>query len=69
MNDLIPLVCPRCKSTWEKSLSALECIDKIYRQSKGAPPPSAKPAPAKIGQYRDLCPICGTYVIVTVKKE
>lgn len=65
MSDLIPLECPRCRHTWEKSLGKLERVDDIYRQAKGEPRPSA----GKITNYRDQCPICGTYVIATVEAD
>ncbi len=67
MSDMIPLECPRCRHTWEKSLRALQRVDDIYRLAKGAPQPL--PAPGKIANYRDQCPICGTYVIATVEAD
>jgi hypothetical protein len=65
MSDIIPLECPRCKHTWQKSVRLLESADQIYRQIKG----EAQPAPEKIATYRDQCPVCGIYVVVTVQEE
>lgn len=65
MSDIIPLECPRCKHTWEKSLRMLERVEDIYRQAKGEP----QPLSGKIANYRDQCPICGTYVIATVEAD
>jgi hypothetical protein len=65
MSDIIPLECPRCKHAWQKSLRLLERDEEIYRQAKG----EAERAPEKIASYRDQCPVCGIYVIVSVQED
>lgn len=65
MNEKIKLTCPRCQNAWEKSLRELETFEDIYRGNKG----SHQPARKAIAKYRDQCPACGTYVIVTVQED
>ncbi len=67
MSDMIPFECPRCRHRWEKSPRLLERVEDIYRRVEAAAQPA--PAPGKIVNYRDQCPICGTYVIVTVEED
>lgn len=64
MDDHIPLNCPRCGHAWEKSLGELENYEDIYRGVKGKEEPKAK-----VVKYRAQCPVCGTYVIVTVQED
>lgn len=64
MDDKITLTCPRCHTAWEKSLSALERYDEIYRGMKGE-----EKAPEKIAKYRAQCPVCGIYIIATVEED
>ena len=62
MSDKIKLTCPRCKHTWEKSLSELERLEEIYRGEK-------EESSAKVVKYRAQCPNDGTYVMVEVEED
>ena len=64
MDDYIKLTCPRCKNNWKKSLNELERFEDIFRSSKGKEEPNGK-----IARYRTQCPVCGTYVVITVQED
>jgi hypothetical protein len=55
-NEQIPLKCPRCGHTWQRSAAE---IRRQYEQMiyKGDPPPG-------IEEYRVQCPVDHTYFIV-----
>jgi endogenous inhibitor of DNA gyrase (YacG/DUF329 family) len=60
MSDLIEINCPRCKHTWRQSLADLEKMYTVYRDD--TPPNEAE-------TYRAKCPLCGTYVVITVGED
>jgi len=62
MSEKIKITCPRCKHEWEKSLSELEKMETIYRGEKEKPK-------GKIVEYRAVCPVDGTYVIIEVEED
>jgi hypothetical protein len=63
MSDEVKITCPRCGHKWEKSLSALEKIDIIYRGDE------KEKTKVKIIEYRAVCPVDGTYVIIEVEED
>lgn len=62
MSEKIKITCPKCHSTWEKSLQELERLEIIYRGEKEKPK-------GKNVEYRAVCPVCGTYVIIEVEED
>ena len=62
MSDKIKITCPRCKHEWEKSLQELERIEIVYRGERDK-------SKVKVGKYRAVCPVDGTYVIIEVEED
>jgi len=58
MSEKIKITCPRCKHKWEKSLPELEEIKTIYRGDE------KEKTKRKVVEYRAVCPVDGTFVIV-----
>ncbi len=62
MSETVEITCPRCKTTWQQPLEALEKVETVYRD--------ANPAPKSgVVKYRVKCSVCGTYIIFEVGEE
>ena len=64
MSDKIKITCPRCGHKWEQSLGELEKMEIIYRGAK-----KEKSKEKKVSQYRAVCPVDGTYIILEVEED
>jgi hypothetical protein len=58
MSEKIKITCPKCKTKWEKPLAELEKKEILYRGEE-----------KKAVEYRDSCPVCGTYAIIKVQED
>jgi hypothetical protein len=63
MSDKIKITCPRCGHKWEKSLSKLEQLKIIYRGVEN------EKLTGKIVEYRAVCPVDGTHVVIEVEED
>jgi hypothetical protein len=64
MSEKIKITCPRCKHKWEKPLAELEKMETIYRGDE-----KEKKKSVVVQQYRAVCPVDGTYIILEVQEE
>ena len=63
MSEKIKITCPRCKHKWEKSRPELEEIKTIYRGDE------KEKTKRKVVEYRAVCPVDGTFVIIEVEED
>lgn len=58
-NPTIPFHCPQCSKEWRKDKAVLDAQRQRIKRGDAKPPHTK--------EYRDACPQCGTYAVVTVE--